>query len=145
MLRQLATLLLLSPASLMPVQAHQIESALTYLDGTLELSSSFSNGEPTQGAVVRLLNADGSPGTELGRTDASGRLTLDLSGLDDGIVDLQVDGGPGHRDYLEMDVNDGVVNPDAVVSLPMGLMLIGLLVSVQGRNDEDIDGRQHRQ
>ena len=145
MLRQLATLLLLSPVTLMPVQAHQIESALSYLDGTLELSSSFSNGEPTKGAVVRLLNADGSAGTELGRTDASGKLKLDLSGVDDGVVDLQVDGGPGHRDYLEMRVNDGEVNPEAVVSLPVGLVLIGLLVSVRRRIDEDIDGRQHRQ
>ena len=145
MFRQLATLLLLSPVTLMPVQAHQIESALSYLDGTLELSSSFSNGEPTKGAVVRLLNADGSAGTELGRTDASGRLKLDLSGVDDGVIDLQVDGGPGHRDYLEMRVNDGEVNPEAVVFLPVSLVLIGLLVSVQRRIDEDIDGRQHRQ
>ena len=145
MLRQLATLLLLSPVTLMPVQAHQIESALSYLDGTLELSSSFSNGEPTKGAVVRLLNADGSAGTELGRTDASGKLKLDLSGVDDGVVDLQVDGGPGHRDYLEMRVNDGEVNPEAVVSLPVGLVLIGLLVSVQRRINEDIDDHQHRQ
>ena len=145
MLRQLATLLLLSPVTLLPVQAHQIESALRYLDGTLELSSNYSNGEPTKGAVVRLLNADGSAGTELGRTDASGRLKLDLSGVDDGVVDLQVDGGPGHRDYLEMRVNDGEVNPEAVVSLPVSLVLIGLLVSVRRRIDEDIDGRQHRQ
>ena len=145
MLRQLATLLLLSPVTLMPVQAHQIESALSYLDGTLELSSSFSNGEPTKGAVVRLLNADGSAGTELGRTDASGKLKLDLSGVDDGVVDLQVDGGPGHRDYLEMRVNDGEVNPEAVVSLPVGLVLIGLLVNVRRRIDEDIDDHQHRQ
>ena len=145
MLRQLATLMLLSPASLMPVQAHQIESALSYLDGTLELSSSFSNGEPTKGAVVRLLNADGSAGTELGRTDASGRLKLDLSGVDDGVIDLQVDGGPGHRDYLEMRVNDGEVNPEAVVFLPVSLVLIGLLVSVRRRIDEDIDDHQHRQ
>ena len=145
MLRQLATLLLLSPVTLMPVQAHQIESALSYLDGTLELSSSFSNGEPTKGAVVRLLNADGSAGTELGRTDASGKLKLDLSGVDNGVVDLQVDGGPGHRDYLEMRVNDGEVNPEAVVSLPVGLVLIGLLVSVRRRIDEDIDDHQHRQ
>ena len=145
MLRQLATFLLLSPVTLMPVQAHQIESALSYLDGTLELSSSFSNGEPTKGAVVRLLNADGSAGTELGRTDASGKLKLDLSGVDDGVVDLQVDGGPGHRDYLEMRVNDGEVNPEAVVSLPVGLVLIGLLVSVRRRIDEDIDDHQHRQ
>ena len=145
MFRQLATLLLLSPVTLMPVQAHQIESALSYLDGTLELSSSFSNGEPTKGAVVRLLNADGSAGTELGRTDASGKLKLDLSGVDDGVVDLQVDGGPGHRDYLEMRVNDGEVNPEAVVSLPVSLVLIGLLVSVRRRIDEDIDDHQHRQ
>ena len=145
MLRQLATLLLLSPVTLMPAQAHQIESVLNYLDGTLELSSSFSNGEPTKGAVVRLLNADGSAGTELGRTDASGKLKLDLSGVDDGVVDLQVDGGPGHRDYLEMRVNDGEVNPEAVVSLPVSLVLIGLLVSVRRRIDEDIDDHQHRQ
>ena len=145
MLRQLATFLLLSPVTLMPVQAHQIESALNYLDGTLELSSSFSNGEPTKGAVVRLLNADGSAGKELGRTDASGKLKLDLSGVDDGVVDLQVDGGPGHRDYLEMRVNDGEVNPEAVVSLPVSLVLIGLLVSVRRRIDEDIDDHQHRQ
>ncbi len=145
MFRQLATLLLLSPVTLMPVQAHQIESALSYLDGTLELNSNFSNGEPTKGAVVRLLNADGSAGTELGRTDASGKLKLDLSGVDDGVIDLQVDGGPGHRDYLEMRVNDGEVNPEAVVSLPVGLVLIGLLVSVRRRIDEDIDDHQHRQ
>ena len=63
MLRQLATLLLLSPVALLPAQAHQIESALNYLDGTLELTSSFSNGEPAEGAVVRLLNPDGSTGS----------------------------------------------------------------------------------
>ena len=49
MLRPLASLLLLSTVNVMPVQAHQIESALSYLDGTLELTSQFSNGEPTQG------------------------------------------------------------------------------------------------
>ena len=72
-------------------------------------------------------------------------MKLDLSGVDDGVVDLQVDGGPGHRDYLEMRVNDGEVNPEAVVSLPVSLVLIGLLVSVRRRIDEDIDDHQHRQ
>ena len=61
MLRLLAPLLLLGSvlqgALLAPAKAHQIESALQYLDGDLQLSSSYSNGEPTQGAVVRLLNA----------------------------------------------------------------------------------------
>ena len=145
MLRQLATLLLLSPVALMPTQAHQIESALSYLDGTLELTSNFSNGEPAEGAVVRLLNPDGSAGHELGRTDASGTLQLDLRGVADGVVDLQVDGGPGHRDYLELPVDGGEVNLDAVVSLPVSLMLVGLLVSVRRRNDDNSHGRQHRQ
>ena len=138
MLRLLAPLVLLSSvlhsAILVPAKAHQMESALHYLDGDLQLSSSFSNGEPTQGAVVRLLNADGSPGQELGRTDAGGRLSLDLSSLDNGTVDLQVDGGPGHRDYLELPVHDGEVNLNEVVVFPFSLVMVGLLVSVRRRN-----------
>ena len=139
MLRLLAPLVLLGSvlqgALLAPAKAHQIESALQYLDGDLQLSSSFSNGEPTQGAVVRLLNADGTPGQELGRTDADGRLSLDLSTVGNGTVDLQVDGGPGHRDYLELPVHDGTVNVNEVVMLPFSLVLVGLLVSVRRRND----------
>ena len=139
MLRLLAPLVLLSSVLhstvLAPARAHQIESALHYLDGDLQLSSSFSNGEPTQGAVVRLLNADGTPGQELGRTDADGRLNLDLSSVGNGTVDLQVDGGPGHRDYLELPVQDGEVNLNEVVVLPFSLVMVGLLVSVRRRND----------
>ena len=135
MLRVVASLLLFGGLGGIPVQAHQIESALNYLNGELELSSSYSNGQPTQGAVVRLLNADGSAGQELGRTDQSGRLTLDLDTVEDGIVDLQIDGGPGHRDYLEMPVQAGQVKLDEVVSLPLSLVLVGLLVSVQRRKD----------
>ena len=52
-------------------QAHGIESSLRYLDGQLELSSSFSTGEPVKGAAVRLLNADGTPGDELGEIGAN--------------------------------------------------------------------------
>ena len=139
MLRLLAPLVLLSSvlhsAVLAPAKAHQIESALQYLDGDLQLSSSFSNGEPTQGAVVRLLNADGTPGQELGRTDADGRLSLDLRTVGNGTVDLQVDGGPGHRDYLELPVHDGEVNLNEVVVFPFSLVLVGLLVSVRRRDD----------
>ena len=138
MLRLLAPLVLLSSvlhgAAMAPARAHQIESALQYLDGDLQLSSSFSNGEPTQGAVVRLLNADGTPGQELGRTDADGRLSLDLRTVGNGTVDLQVDGGPGHRDYLELPVHDGEVNLNEVVVFPFSLVLVGLLVSVRRRN-----------
>ena len=127
------------------VQSHGIESSLQYLSGSLELSSGFSTGEPAQGAIVRLLQADGNPGRELGRMDANGKLTLELPALDDGEVDLQVDGGPGHRDYLELPIKRGEVNLDAVVSLPVSLVLMGLLVSVRRRNDDDSHGRQHRQ
>ena len=135
MLRLLAPLLLIGSALSTPGCAHQIESALHYLDGDLQLNSSFSNGEPTQGAVVRLLKSDGSPGQELGRTDADGRLVLDLSDVDNGVVDLQVDGGPGHRDYLELPVSSGRVNLDEVVALPFSLVLVGLMVSVRRRSD----------
>lgn len=139
MLRLLAPLLLLGSvlhgAVLDHAKAHQIESALQYLDGDLQLSSSFSNGEPTQGAVVRLLNADGTPGLELGRTDTEGRLSIDLSSVGNGTVDLQVDGGPGHRDYLELPVQDGEVDPNEVVVFPFSLVMMGLLVSVRPQND----------
>ncbi len=98
--------------------AHGVESSLRYLDGQLELTSSFSTGEPVEGAVVRLLQADGSAGEELGTIDADGRLQLQLPAVDDGLVDLQVDGGPGHRDYLTLPLQRGVVNLDEVVEAP---------------------------
>jgi hypothetical protein len=85
--------------------------------------------------VVRLLTADGSAGKELGRTDQAGRLTLNLDTVQDGVVDLQIDGGPGHRDYLEMPVQAGQVKLDEVVSLPVSLVLLGLLVSVPRRKN----------
>ena len=133
MRRLLAFMLLMGATASLPASAHQIESALSYLDGNLELSSSFSNGEPTEGAVVRLLNPDGTLQRELGSTDADGRLLIDLSDVADGVLDLQVDGGPGHRDYLELPVSSGQVDLDQVVSLPLTLVLVGLLVNVQRR------------
>ena len=96
-------------------QAHGIESSLRYLDGQLELSSSFSTGEPVEGASVRLLNADGTRGDELGQIGANGQLVLTLPDLVEGVVDLQVDGGPGHRDYLELPIRQGSVLLDEVV------------------------------
>ena len=144
-MRRLLALILLMGTTALPSGAHQIESALTYLEGNLELSSNFSNGEPTGGAVVRLLNPDGTPQRELGSTDADGRLLIDLSDVADGVLDLQVDGGPGHRDYLELPLSSGQVDLDQVVSLPFTLVLVGLLVNVRRRSDSNIDGPQHRQ
>ena len=101
--------------------AHGIESSLRYLNGQLELSSSFSTGEPVEGAVVRLLNADGTPGEELGQIGSKGQLTLTLPNLVEGILDLQVDGGPGHRDYLELPIRQGNVLLEEVVQTPQSL------------------------
>ena len=80
---------------------------------------------------MRLLNADGTPGQELGRTDTEGRLSLDLSSVDNGTVDIQMDGGPGHRDYLELPFQDGEVDLNEVVVFPFSLVMVGLLVSVR--------------
>jgi len=110
-----------------PADAHGVESSLRYLDGQLELSSSFSTGEPVEGAVVRLLQPDGSAGDELGTIDADGRLQLQLPVMADGLVDLQVDGGPGHRDYLTLPLQRGVVNLDEVVESPQPLPWIAWL------------------
>ena len=55
--------------------------------------------------------------------------------MKDGRYDLQVDGGPGHRDYLEVPIQAGKVNLDEVVQSPLVLVLVGLLVSVQRRRN----------
>ncbi len=124
-------------------EAHGVESSLRYLDGQLELTSSFSTGEPVEGAVVRLLQADGTAGEELGRIDAEGRLKMTLPALSDGLVDLQVDGGPGHRDYLTLPFQQGRVNLDQVVinpgtgntldwtMVPALVGIVGLMVKVR--------------
>ena len=86
------------------VSAHGVESTLRYLDGQLELNSSFSTGEPVEGAVVRLpklMAAQAQCSVEW----TPGRLQVNLPDLTDGLVDLQVDGGPGHRDYLTLPLN----------------------------------------
>ena len=109
--------------------AHAIESTINYLDGELQLHSSFSTGDAAAGATVRLLQADGSPGEELGQMDANGVLTLTLPALQQGVLDVQIDGGPGHRDYLSLPMREGVVQIDAVsqgeTTSPGWLALLG--------------------
>lgn len=65
------------------------------------ISSRFGNGEPAAQARVRLLPPEGQP-IELGRTDASGQLRFQLPSQARGDWELQVDAGPGHRDYLNL-------------------------------------------
>ncbi|MFZ9947186.1 MAG: hypothetical protein ACO3FN_08975, partial [Vulcanococcus sp.] len=110
-LRALALAILMGPAA---VQAHGIESSVTRLQSlsdSLVLESRFSNGEPTSDALVRLVAPDGEA-IDLGRTNAQGQLSFALPSQANGAWELQVDGGPGHRDYLEMPVQHGQAQLD---------------------------------
>lgn len=96
-----AALLLASAA---PVHSHAIESSLERLSSLtdqLVLDSRFGNGEPAADAVVRLIPPGGTP-IEVGRTDASGQLRFRLPQNATASWEVQVDQGPGHRDYLEL-------------------------------------------
>ena len=125
-LRALVLALLLSPAA---AQAHGIESSLTRLESltdSLVLESHFSNGEPTSDAVVRLVAPDGES-LELGRTNANGQLSFALPKQANGEWELQVDGGPGHRDYLEMPVHQGQAQLDKISQHSHGSTPLGWL------------------
>jgi len=98
--------LLLSPRL---ARAHGIETSLTrqdQLSSTLLLQSHFSSGQPTTDALVRLIPPSGQP-LVLGRTNNLGQLSFALPSQANGDWELQVDGGPGHRDYLDMPVRGG--------------------------------------
>jgi nickel transport protein len=91
-----------------PVKAHGIQSTLDYLPssgfssgaGAMEVQSSFSTGLPARDAAVRLLPPDGGKAIELGHTGPDGRLTFTLPPTASKDWEIQVDAGPGHRDYL---------------------------------------------
>jgi nickel transport protein len=91
--------LLLAPVA---GQAHGIQSNLERLSGLqASLDSSFSNGLPASNANVRLVPPGGTP-IELGHTDAQGHLSFQLPAKASTDWEIQVDAGPGHRDYLEV-------------------------------------------
>ena len=52
-------------------------------------------------ASVKLVPPGGTP-IALGRTDARGQLNFQLPAGTGSDWEIQVDGGPGHRDYLEL-------------------------------------------
>ena len=92
-----------------PARSHALESSLERLSalnqsfkGDLLLQSRFGNGEPAQEATVRLIPPGGGDPIELGRTDTSGSLRFTLPRQAEGDWEVQVDAGPGHRDYLEL-------------------------------------------
>lgn len=116
-------------------RAHAIESSLERLSGltnTLRLESRFGNGEPASNAAVRLVPPSGGTGIEIGYTDARGQLRFQLPGAAGSDWELQVDRGPGHRDYLELPARSAAqVSRTQQGWFPGGLSLQGLLAGAQ--------------
>ncbi|MEO1003630.1 MAG: hypothetical protein AAFX65_11035 [Cyanobacteria bacterium J06638_7] len=91
-----------------PARAHGIQSNLEMMSPLSEqvrrefvLQSEFSTGEPAGDAAVRLWRPGGET-IEMGRTDGQGRLRFELPAELSAGWEVQVDAGPGHRDYLEL-------------------------------------------
>ena len=130
-LRVIPALLLLASAA--PAHSHAIESSLERLSSLtdqLVLDSRFGNGEPADDAVVRLVPPNGEP-IEVGRTDASGQLRFQLPSNATSAWELQVDRGPGHRDYLELPgaaaaLSTGFNSSQTGLGASHGLALLGL-------------------
>ena len=130
-LRVIPALLLLVSAA--PAHSHAIESSLERLSSLtdqLVLDSRFGNGEPAYDAVVKLVPPNGEP-IEVGRTDASGQLRFQLPSNATSAWELQVDRGPGHRDYLELPGAAAALSTRFNSSRPghggqIGLALLGL-------------------
>lgn len=129
----LALLLLAAPSA----RAHGVETSFSGLEasGLLRLQTSFSTGEPLANAEVRLQSPDGGQSLALGRTDAEGRFQGRLPAGAQRRWELVVDGGPGHRDYLELNAGGtrGMAHPPVWSGVVAGgglgatLALFGLL------------------
>ena len=120
-------------------RAHAIESTLVRIQSlrnTLELDTHFSTGVPVEGAEVRLVSPDGRERITVGQTDRLGGLRFQLPATASAAWEVQVDGGAGHRDYLELPAAP-VAAPHASRPsrpllrgdglLPAGLMLLGMV------------------
>jgi nickel transport protein len=88
-------------------RAHGIESTLERVSGLLssrpfQLESRFSSGLPAREATVRMVSPDGTASVDLGHTNAEGQLTFTLPAQARADWEVQVDAGPGHRDYIEL-------------------------------------------
>lgn len=148
-----ATVLALVPPA---VRAHGIESSLERFGGLsagadfrrtaagapatrLQLESRFSSGVPASDAAVRLVPPDGGAPIEVGHTDGNGRLTFALPPRAGGDWELQVDAGPGHRDYLELPAATGTAgreqahrDPFRRLTPPGSLGVVGLIGLIAG-------------
>ena len=126
-----------------PAWSHGIQSNLEKVSPLSEqvrrefqLQSEFSTGEPAGDAAVRLWRPGGET-VELGRTDPEGRLRFALTSDTASGWELQVDAGPGHRDYLEFTEADGQARlPSRPRTALQGLMSVrpeaGLPAGVSG-------------
>ncbi len=89
-------------------RAHGIETTLDRVGDRLsssspyQLESRFSSGLPAREASVRMVSPDGTASVDLGLTNAQGRLTFSLPARARADWEVQVDAGPGHRDYIEL-------------------------------------------
>ena len=96
---------LLIGAALQPsVKAHGVETNFSGLEasGLLQLNSHFSSGQPLVNAEVRVQSPDGSKTLKLGHTGSDGSFKAKMPAQANHEWELVVDGGPGHRDYLEL-------------------------------------------
>lgn len=88
-------------------RAHGIQTTLERL-GSLtsrspyQLESRFSSGLPARDAAVRMVSPDGATAVELGHTNGEGQLTFQLPSQARADWEVQIDAGPGHRDYVEL-------------------------------------------
>ena len=115
---------LLIGAALQPsVKAHGVETSFSGLEasGLLQLNSHFSTGQPLVNAEVRLQSPDGSKTLKLGHTGSDGSFKAKMPAQANREWELVVDGGPGHRDYLEL--SRSILGVSALGSLA----LIGLI------------------
>jgi nickel transport protein len=115
-------------------QAHAIQTNLEALQNNhlLLLQSSFGDGQPADAALVSLVPPGGQP-MPVGRTNSKGLLSFALPRDANGDWELQVDGGPGHRDYLSLPVIKGQVDLNRV-SEQQGPNLFPGLIEGMGAN-----------
>ena len=107
-------------------RAHGIQSQLERFGGlSVQLESSFSTGMPASHAEVRLLPPAGSP-IALGHTDDHGRIRFRLPPQASADWEIQVDAGPGHRDYLEVPAAHGGTSPGTDGSRPGSVLPLRL-------------------
>ena len=128
-----------------PGRAHGIQSTLERLNSLsssspYQLESRFSSGVPARDAAVRMVSPDGGSAVQLGTTNSEGQLTFRLPAQARADWEIQIDAGPGHRDYLELpgttppslhSRSNQILEPMARGARPLGaLALLGAMAGL---------------